>query len=176
MKKKVIISIFILLSLTGIFIHHTFKNNNSNSINEENSENQENTKVEFNEQGKHIVDLVYNKLNFLDYFDQDNLEYVVIKSIWIVGYFESSRNMVHLQINYDYQCKDGTKNNCNNIDFHDEVHDEIIHSIRVIIDLNDSNYIKRISGLSTTMYSDYVSLCEDINNITDLYDIYDIKK
>lgn len=173
MKKRfiIIVCIMILLGLSGIFLFYILKDSDSNSTDEENQETKESANIEFNEKEKHIVDLVYNKLNILDYFDQNNLEYFEVKSIWVLGYFKSSSNIFHLQINYDYQCKDGTQN-CDNTDERAK-YDEFIHAFRVKVDLNDSNYIEMVEKFATTIDSDWTSYSEDYN-IIHFYDLYNI--
>lgn len=170
MRKKNIIMIFfmILISIIGILLYCLFKKNDSNYV------SKENTNIEFNEQEKHIIDLVYKRLNILDYFDQNNLEYFDIKSIWVLGYFESSSNIFHLQVNYDYKCKDGTQN-CDNTD-ENAKYDEYIHAFRVKVDLNDSDYIEKVDKFATTINSDWIGYDEEDPNIVNFYDMYNVKE
>lgn len=156
-KKCVIVLYALVIIVLGfILVDKVFLNEND----KEEKTSTENLKEESEKKKRNenldedLVNLIYEKGNILDYFNQDNLEYFEILNIINFGYFESKSNIRYMQVNYDFKCKDGTRS-CNLLE---ERIDYIeFFSFQIAIDLNNDKYIEINPEYTIHINSDWIS-------------------
>ena len=151
----IVIAVILILTFIIITISKVLQKN-SNLDNQDPISDKEEVVEKFNDKEKEIITLIYDKLNILQYFNQDNLESFHIKKMFEFGYFESKSNVRYMQVNYEFTCSDGSRN-CNNLDYTPSSYEFNSYSFMIKIDLDDSSYIEKIPGFATTLDSDWVA-------------------
>lgn len=164
MNKKniaiIISALLVLLVVGGILFFRTNDNQKRNDV-----ENKNEVYDQFSETEKNIINLVQTKAKELDYMDENNMKFFEVTDVWGYGYFESKRDIRYVQVNFNFECKDGT-NSCITIpgsSYADDVVD--FSAMFVEIDLNDDQYLEFCRGISVNINSDFVQE----NKIPDYY-------
>lgn len=161
MKKIVIVIVVILVSAFTIVAINKVLSKDLKLDNQNNASNNEEVVEKFNDKEREIINLIYDKLDILQYFNQDNLKSFYIKKMFEFGYFESKSNVRYLQVNYEFECSDGTKT-CNNLIHPNYINEGNSSAFMIKIDLEDNSYIEKIPGFSTSPDSDWIQTIKRI--------------
>ena len=144
--KKIIISIVILELFSLLFTFIDIKKEKINPT--------EKKEISiFNEKEQKIIDTIYKKLNYSKYFDKENFKKFNIIELQSYGYYKSESNILYIRVNYNSECKDGTKS-C------DKLHginfsDNDFYYFFIKIDIDTYDYMEVIDGISASIDSDW---------------------
>ena len=105
------------------------------------------SEIVFTPTEEYLANKIKTELKKQNYIDSSNTKRFEITKFQQYGYFKSEPNIRYIYVYYEYECQDGTTN-CINIPY-TNVSDN--NTLKIVIDLNDKNYLKFQSGFSSTI-------------------------